>query len=450
MTPSARIKASIEIYQTIHNAFVPMDNVIGDYMRGRKYIGSNDRRYVANFCYTAMRSHAKIMWWLDFAGIEFNARSYVLAALALLEQQSVEYIVGICNGDKYSPELLSDEEKAGLEKICGQALIHPDMPERVVCEVPEEHYEEIKSIYGDDFAAEMEAYLGEAALDLRVNINKLTREDALNSLKKENVAAKAHEFSPWGIRLKQKVFLSTTRTFKKRLIDIQDEGSQLIALACNAKPSMQVLDYCAGAGGKTLALANAMQCKGRVVAMDIDSRRLAKARPRFTRAGVSDIIEVRGLEEIKNRKWLRRQKATFDVTLLDVPCSGTGTWRRNPDLRWHHYGPKFEDLLVTQAEILDKISDTVKLGGRMVYATCSMLKQENEQQIEAFLARNTQYRLVPIKDAWPEEAVCPSEGDYMRLSPMRHGTDGFFAAVMERTQVNEGERRDDEDDEFFE
>ena len=439
MTPAARIKASIEIFQTIGNAIVPMDNVVGDYMRNRKYIGSKDRRYIAGLVYDLMRSYAKLKWWLEKAGLETGAREVLLAGLALIENRDANYIQEIFNGDKYSPSELDDTEQAALEVLCGQDIEHEDMPEDVRLEVPSTYIDELKDVYGDAFDEEMRAYQGEAALDLRVNLLKIDRENALNSLKKENIASKAHKYSPWGIRLKQKVFLTMTKTFKKRLVDIQDEGSQLIALACNAQPSMQVLDYCAGAGGKTLALANAMRCKGRIVAMDIDSRRLAKAKPRFKRAAVSDIIETRGLEESKNRKWLRRQKGTFDVTLVDVPCSGTGTWRRNPDMRWHHYGPQLEELIQTQSEILDRIADTVKVGGRLVYATCSILKRENEAQIEAFLARNNEYRLVPLQEAWPEDAECPCEGDYMRLSPLKHGTDGFFAAVLERVSKGSDE-----------
>lgn len=432
MTPAARIKASIEIFNTIHHANVPMDNIIGDYMRGRKYIGSKDRRYIAGFCYDAMRAYAKLKWWLEKLDLEFSPRRFVLFALVFIEKRDSAYVLEIFNGDKYSPDVLDKDELGALKSLDGQLFVADDMDEATRLEVPAAHYESIKAFYGERFEEEMQAYQGEAALDLRVNVLKLSRDDALASLKKEDIAAKPHKYSPWGIRLKQKVFLTTTKTFKKRLVDIQDEGSQLISYVCGAKPSMQVLDYCAGAGGKTLALANAMQCKGRIVAMDIDSRRLAKAKPRFKRAGVSDIIETRGLDESKHRKWLRRQKSSFDVTLLDVPCSGTGTWRRNPDMRWYEYGPKIEELVQTQAEILDKVAGTVKVGGRLVYATCSLLPEENEEQVKAFLARNDQYVLKPLAEIWGEESPCPCDGDYMRLSPAQHGTDGFFAAVLER------------------
>jgi 16S rRNA (cytosine967-C5)-methyltransferase len=188
-----------------------------------------------------------------------------------------------------------------------------------------------------------------------------------------------------------------------------------------------VIDYCAGAGGKTLALADAMRNKGRIVAMDTDSRRLEKARPRFKRAGVSDIIEVRALDDERSRKWLKRQKGTFDLALADVPCTGTGTWRRNPDMRWRSYGPPLEALLRVQAEILDRIARTLKPGGRLVYATCSLLPEENERQIEAFLERHPDF--APVV---PDGPGATADNPYMRLTPFRHNTDGFFAAVLER------------------
>ncbi|MGB1077480.1 MAG: RsmB/NOP family class I SAM-dependent RNA methyltransferase [Bdellovibrionales bacterium] len=211
----------------------------------------------------------------------------------------------------------------------------------------------------------------------------------------------------------------------------------MIALAMDAKPGMQVIDYCAGGGGKTLAIACSMNKKGRIVAMDIDEKRLMKSKPRFKRAFIADSIEIRPLSDTKNRKWLRRQKGTFDRVIVDVPCSGSGTWRRNPDMRWFTYGPTVEDLLPIQAEIMDKVASTLKVGGRLVYATCSLFEEENEKQVEAFLARNKDYKLLPLDEAWPEGLPVPCEGNYMRLSPYKHNTDGFFTAVLERVSISD-------------
>jgi 16S rRNA (cytosine967-C5)-methyltransferase len=281
----------------------------------------------------------------------------------------------------------------------------------------------------------MEALCHGATLDLRVNVVAGDRETIQASLLKDKIETEFSPYSPWGLRVKGKVYLSETKAFRGGQIEIQDEGSQLIALACDVKPGMQVMDYCAGGGGKTLALASAMRVKGRIVAMDLDAGRLAKAKTRFKRARVSDIIETRPLSDEKSRKWLRRQKQSFDVVLVDVPCSGTGTWRRNPDTRWRNYGPSLEELIPVQADILERVAGVVKEGGRLVYATCSMLPEENERQIEKFLAAHPEYELAELQSVWPEGCKPPCDGTYMRLTPKRHGTDGFFAAILIRKSL---------------
>ena len=194
---------------------------------------------------------------------------------------------------------------------------------------------------------------------------------------------------------------------------------------------MRILDFCAGGGGKTLILAAMMNNKGNIVAMDNDTRRLEKGRPRYKKAGVHN-VELRSLAEEQNRKWLRRQKGTMDVVLVDAPCSSSGTWRRNPDLRWLHYGPTLEDIKKMQSEILDKVADKVKPGGRLVYATCSLFPEENEQQVEAFLARHADYKVLEVSEL-PSEKPLPAAGPYLRLFPRDHETDGFFAAVLQKT-----------------
>jgi 16S rRNA (cytosine967-C5)-methyltransferase len=275
-----------------------------------------------------------------------------------------------------------------------------------------------------------------ASLDLRVNTHLASMQKVMDYLKADGVEANPLPYSPVGLRVRGKTFLSKTKAFAKGWIDIQDEGSQCIALLCATKAGHQVLDYCAGAGGKTLALANRMtlngQVKGRIVAMDLEEKRLEKGRERFRRAKVSDIIELRPLSEDRHRKWLKRQEQNFDVVLTDVPCSGSGTWRRNPDMRWRVYGPSLAELQALQAEILDKVKHAVKIGGRLIYATCSNLPEENEEQIENFLKNNGHFKIVPIETLWPEEAQAPCQGPYMRMTPLRHKTDGFFACALER------------------
>ncbi len=425
MTPGARIKAVIEIMETFAVSPVPMDATIGDFMRNRRYIGSKDRRNIVERLYNITRHHARIGWLMAQAGLEDTPFNRVLTWLIWGEKKSREELDLLFDGSKYSARALTEKERA-------LSFDDKDMPEAVRVECPPAYEEQLRSLYGDDFVAEMKAMLQPATLDIRVNVHLKDVETVKDVLAKDKVVTELTPYSPWGLRTKGKVFLSKTKAFVKGWIDIQDEGSQLIAAACHAQPGQQVLDYCAGGGGKTLALANAMNNKGRIVAMDTEESRLKKARPRFRRSHVHDIIEVRPLSDTRHRKWLRRQKGTFDAVLLDVPCSGSGTWRRNPDTRWRTFGPSLEDLVPVQAEILDKVAHTVKPGGRLVYATCSVLAQENEQQIEAFLARNNDYVLEPLEKTWPEGLKCPCVGSYMRLSPRQHGTDGFFAAVLIR------------------
>ena len=215
---------------------------------------------------------------------------------------------------------------------------------------------------------------------------------------------------------------------------MQDEGSQLLALLLDAKRGEMVVDFCAGAGGKTLAIAAQMNNKGRVIACDVLANRLKRSTERFRRAGLHN-IQTQPLTSEKD-KWVKRHKGTFDRVLVDAPCSGTGTWRRNPDARWRTLGPGLENLLPLQASILASAARLVRPGGRLVYATCSMLPQENEDQVAAFVAANPAFRVVPLREVAPQlnDSAHP---DYLSLTPARHDTDGFFGAVMQRAAIGE-------------
>ncbi len=426
MNPAARLKAVLDILDRIAASRIPMDLTVGDYMRSRRYIGAKDRAEIVDRVYKMARHKARLDWALEQAGAPDTMRMRTMAALLTLDKKKeIEYFY---DGSQYGPEPLSEEEKSFIPKFAEIDL--EQAPENVRLEIPADYEASLRGYFGDKFAEEMTAMLEGANLDLRVNTISKTREEVKASLEKDSVLTDESPYSPWGLRTRSKVYLAATKAFKSGWIDIQDEGSQLIAVACNAKPGQQVLDYCAGGGGKTLALANAMKVKGRIVAMDMEESRLLKSKERFRRARVSDIIEVRPLSDEKHRKWLKRQKETFDCTLVDAPCMGTGTWRRNPDTRWKVFGPGLAELLKVQAEILDRVVHTVKPGGRLVYATCSVLPEENEAQVEAFLKRHPDFELPDLKDVWPDGVTPPCEGKYMRLTPLRHGTDGFFAAVL--------------------
>lgn len=408
-----------------------MDLVCGDYFRSRKYIGSKDRSKIAESVYSIMRAYARIGWWMEkHSFVERSSRSRTIVWMALQGYAEMETCF---SGNKYAPTRLSNSEKEIVKDLKEKGIDHPCMPEEIVCECPLHYFHSLKNYFGMDFAAELSAMIPAAPLDLRANLQKTDIGKAQAFLEADGIKTFPTRWSPWALRCEGKPFLSRTKAFSRGWVEIQDEGSQLIALSVNPSPGIQVLDYCAGAGGKTLAIASSMAGKGRIVAMDAQGSRLNKGRQRFRKAGVADIIEVRPLSENKNRKWLRRQKGTFDAVLVDVPCSGTGTWRRNPDMRWKTYGPSLEELLNIQAEILDKVAHTVKSGGRLVYATCSLLEEENEKQVGEFLQRHPDFKVLPPAKAWPDGSPVPCEGDYMRLTPLRHETDGFFAAILTRT-----------------
>jgi 16S rRNA (cytosine967-C5)-methyltransferase len=432
MLISARIQAAIDILDRLKKSPIPMDSTIGDYMRQRRYIGSKDRADIAERVYSIIRHHARLNWILGQAGCEApTSRLIVLAHLKTIEGKADPSVY--CDGTKYAPSPIEDDEQTIINSVPHSFdAVSKVIPDSVLVECPPLYEESLRKYFGHDFVTEMEALCHAATLDLRINLVAGSREDIQTSLAKDSVKTNPTPYSPWGLRTEGKVFLSETKAFRAGHIEIQDEGSQLIALACDVKPGMQVLDYCAGGGGKTLALASAMRVKGRIVAMDLEESRLLKAKTRFKRAKVSDIIETRPLSDEKSRKWLRRQKQSFDVALVDVPCSGTGTWRRNPDMRWRVYGPSLEELIAVQADILERVAGVVKEGGRLVYATCSLLPEENEQQIEKFLSTHPDYELADLKSVWPEGCTPPNEGKYMRLTPKRHGTDGFFAAILLR------------------
>lgn len=398
-------------------------------MRVRRYIGAKDRSNIAERVYDMTRAHARIGWWLTHTNMDDTPRNRILAWVTLGEGADEKRIDELFDGSQYAPDILNEAEQSFVKKLIGQPLDHKDMPESIRVECPPEHEETLKNMFGDAFADEMLAMLDNAPLDLRVNMFTADKEKVIGSLKKDGVEVTETPFSPWGLRCIEKSYISRTKAFTKGWIDIQDEGSQLIALLCDAQPGMQILDYCAGGGGKTLALGAAMQRKGRIVAADIDGRRLEKGRNRYKKASIADIVELRAFSDDRHRKWFKRQKETFDIVLVDAPCSGAGTWRRNPDMRWQNYGPNLEELKSLQVEIMDKASKAVKKGGKFVYATCSLLPEENENQISAFLERHPEFEIVALDEK------LGIGSPFMRLTPLRHKTDGFFAAVLRKSNT---------------
>ena len=446
MTPPARLATAIDLLGRIDSTPRPADAVVSAYFRERRFIGSKDRADISIAVYRAMRRRARLTWRLRKAGTEPTPTSLLLADLLVGEQQTFDRVEKLFSGGPYAPEPLSHEEKALARRLEGRLLEPQDMPDDVRAECPPWAEPELRRALGDDFLVQMEALKHPAPLDLRVNVLKgVSRDDVIAQLNADGIVAAAAHLSPIGIRLASRPSVMAHPLYRDGTIEIQDEGSQLVALMADARPGQEVMDFCAGAGGKTLAMAAAMNNKGRLIASDVLANRLVRAKERFRRAGAHNIQTQPITGETD--PWIKRHKGRFDRVLVDAPCSGTGTWRRNPDQRWRSLGPGLTDLLPLQGRLLQSASRLVKPGGRLIYATCSMLPAENEDHAEAFLAANPDFTAVSATDIW-REAVWPQGGPdapstpYLRLTPATHGTDGFFAAVFERAQTVSAEPLD--------
>ena len=429
MTPAARLQAVLDLMDEVESVSRPADAIVSGWFRERRHIRDQDRGQISELLYTLLRHHARLGWHLERLGREGAPRDRLLAWLALGEGRTREQISNLFNGGQFAPAVLTAQERALLAKLLGRALDHPAMPEEVRVECPSWAAAPLRERFGDAFRREMAALLTPAPLDLRVNPLKATREDVLRALQGLGLPAQACRMAPYGVRVSERPSLAGLPMLKTGEAEIQDEGSQLVAMLVDARPGERVVDFCAGAGGKSLAIAVQMANKGHVVACDVLESRLKRAAERFRGAGLHN-IETRLLTSERDR-WVKRHKGSFDRVLVDAPCSGTGTWRRNPDARWRALGAGLENLLALQGEILASAARLVKPGGRLVYATCSMLPAENEAQVAAFLAAHPAFRVTPLGEAAPQ-LTDSAHPDYLSLTPARHDTDGFFAAVMQR------------------
>jgi len=391
MTPAARLQAAIEIVDEVvaaaESGGAAADTLIARYFKTRRYAGSKDRREVRDLAYAAIRRAGER---------PVSGR----AAMIGLAQDRPE-LIELFNGAPNCPAPIVDERFAPA----GTA--------------PAWLEEKLAASIG---AGELPALLERAPLDLRVNRLKATREEILPQL----ADAVAGDLSPDAIRLPEGTKVEAMPAFEQGLIEVQDEGSQVIVAACAATPGMVVADLCAGAGGKTLALASAMMGQGSLIACDVDRARLSRLAPRAERAGAT-FIETRLLDGGRETRNLTDLEGKADVVLIDAPCSGTGTWRRNPEARWRLTSARLDRLRTTQAHVLSFGAPLVKPGGRLVYAVCSLLEEEGPAQVEAFLAANPGWeQLDPLAAGRPV-------GPGRRLTPAHDGTDGFFIAVLGRT-----------------
>ncbi len=436
MTPNARLAATIDLLFAIEAApRRPADAVANNFFRERRFIGGGDRRAVSTEVWSVLRAWRRLEWWLQRAAGSAQPRLLV-AASSVLAGRPVESLQRAFSGGRYAPDLLEPFELRVLRALEGHTLDHPEMPEAVALEVPDWLLPLLSAEFGEALRAEIAALTAPATLDLRVNLLRGTREAAAAALAEEGIATEPTPLSPWGLRVPGRLPVTSTKAFAGGLVEIQDEGSQLVVQAVGAGPEMRVLDYCAGAGGKTLGLAMTMDNRGHVVACDVSEPRLTGAVRRLRRAGVHN-VERHLL--VEGDKWAKRRRESFDRVLVDAPCTGTGTWRRNPDARLRLVRTDLDELVVKQSAILDRAAALVRPGGRLVYATCSVLREENAFQVERFLSRRPDFALLDLRAPDPERpplaphALHAGEG-VLRLTPRQHGTDGFFAAVLVRVQ----------------
>ena len=442
MTPAARIEGVIELLGRIDAEVVPAERIVARYLRERRYIGAKDRRAIGDLVYRVLRTRARLDWWLERAGPGpgdglTRPRRSVLAALLLIERQAPGESAALFDGGAYHPVPLDPDERELIAALAGRSPSDPEQPAWVAAKCPEWLWPELIGAFGEGADAELAALAHPAPLDLRVNTLKGGRAAARAALAEEGIEAAPTPFSPLGLRVSGRPGLSAGRAYRGGLVDVQDEGSQVAALLTDARPGMVVLDFCAGAGGKTLALAAAMGNRGRLTALDVDQRRLDRAAKRLKRAGVGNVERRLGDET-----WFASRGGAFDRVLIDAPCSGTGAWRRQPDARWRLTPEMLAEYQATQTRILAQAAPLVAGGGRLVYATCSLLPGENRQQIEAFLEARPDFSLVPVETVWAEAMVpagaaaapdpTPFLGSTLLLTPARHGTDGSFVAVLER------------------
>ncbi|HET6265764.1 MAG TPA: RsmB/NOP family class I SAM-dependent RNA methyltransferase [Usitatibacter sp.] len=414
----AQLESIVDALTVILAARAPADAQLRQFFRDHRNLGHRDRALIADTVYAALRRRRL----LEHVTPNATPREMALAALVKLQG------VGISQIDS----VLTSDERGWLAGLKARDI--DDLPLGVRADLPDWVLERLRHGGLDDaqILALARGLQQPAPLDLRVNTMKAPREAVLDRLDYDGIEAHAAAFSPIGVRLKEKPALNQHPMFLDGAVEVQDEGSQLLGLLVEPRRGEMVVDFCAGAGGKTLQMGAAMSSSGRLYAFDISDKRLANLAPRLKRSGLSNVFPQRIASE--NDPKVKRLRGKIDRVLVDAPCTGLGTLRRNPDLKVRQTPEGLAELNAKQRAILAAAASLVKDGGRLVYGTCSLLAEENEDIVKDFLAAHPDFRLVPAKGILEKQGVKVSGTDeYLRLYPHVHDTDGFFAAVMERT-----------------
>jgi 16S rRNA (cytosine967-C5)-methyltransferase len=423
MKPEAHVQTAIDICQSIfHHVHTPADHILNGIFRSHRYIGSKDKKAIADLVYAVLRAYPKYERY-----IKGDAR--LLMILFLHEEKYLAYpvLAHVFSGNGYAPAVLTrDEQRFVRENRTYTEAEKLYLPPQLMSYFNASL--EPKDLH--DFA---NACQTEASFDIRVNTLKAERETIVSYFNCRGFMCTPTPYSPYGIRFDKRYFLENEPLFKDGTIAVQDEGSQLIATFCNVKPGMAVLDLCAGAGGKTLALAAQMENKGQLYATDIHERRLDQARKRLRCGGVHNVRTYRA----DDSTFLKRHRSFFDCVLVDAPCSGTGTWRRNPDMKFKTDTTTLDHLIAVQRDILTTAATLVKPGGILVYATCSVFHAENSHQIHWFLQENSDFTCDQLfRDVCVRRHhIQQTDTDGIQLYPHQHKTDGFFMAALRKNGI---------------
>ncbi|WP_425394447.1 RsmB/NOP family class I SAM-dependent RNA methyltransferase [Candidatus Accumulibacter aalborgensis] len=394
----------------------PADLVVSNYFRQHRELGHADRGFVAEAVFTVLRRKRSLS---ARCADEVTSRRLLLASLACVQGMNRRELDAV----------LTEAERKWLAHA--KAVKVDELPPAVRLDLPDWLHALLTVQFAADDVEQLAAGLNQPApLDLRVNSLKATRHDVLARLLADGLAADACPYSPLGIRLVGKPALSKNALFIDGRIEVQDEGSQLLGFLLQPRRGEMVADFCAGAGGKTLLLGALMRSQGRLYAFDVAERRLARLKPRLARSGLSNVYPVR-IESERDIK-VRRLAGKLDRVLVDAPCSGLGTLRRNPDLKWRQTPESVAELSAKQGAILSAAASLVKPGGRLVYATCSVLDAENDAVVAAFLAQHGEFVVRSAQEILANQEIAIDCGERLRLWPHRHGTDAFYAAIMER------------------
>lgn len=425
---AARIEQVRQVLGEVLQWKYPADAVLSHWFRAHTNAGLRDRGEIAEAVFDVLRHLRR---YRQFAESGTGAGTRRLAVLGLASVWPRETL----------DTGLDERERPWLDHV--QSLSVDALPRAVRHSVPDWLDERLAAL--PDAESLLQALNAPAPLDLRINPFKTDRETVLNAWAEGAEArwgAQATPYSPWGIRIQGRPPVNRWRTFERGEIEVQDEGSQLLAALVAPRRGEMIIDYCAGAGGKTLLVGALMRSTGRLYAFDVSAARLARAKPRFARSGLSNIVPVAIAE--RNDQRVRRLRCKAHRVLVDAPCSGLGTLRRNPDLKWRQHPESLVQLCETQAAILRDAAACVMPGGRLVYASCSILPEENELQVQAFLEAHPEFSLLDAGAILAERDIrLETQGPYLRLRPDVHGTDGFFAAVMQRAKAERPATRDD-------